>query len=110
MSFELNGVFYQTDKEGYLENPENWNKEVAEYMASTVDTELTPEHWQVIEILRDYYQEYGYPPQVKVIVKTMQKRFGTEKGNYKYFYQLFPKGPYLQAYKIAGVSNPCKWM
>lgn len=103
MGFEINGRIYETDENGYLQNPEAWNKEAAEYLARIAGLELTAEHWEVINILRDYYQEYGYPPQMKVIAKEMKKRLGAEKGNRKYFYQLFPGGPYNQAFKIAGI-------
>lgn len=106
MSFKLKEKVYETDENGYLQNPEDWNKEVARYIAKVVGLKLTSEHWEVINILREYTQEYGYPPQMKVIARAMEKRLGAEKGNYKYFYKLFPKWPYNQAYKIAGVPMP----
>jgi TusE/DsrC/DsvC family sulfur relay protein len=65
---------------------------------------LTEEHWVVIDIIRDYYEEYGYPPQMKIIVKEMKKLLGIEKGTQRYFYKLFPAGPYKHAYKIAGIQ------
>ncbi|MEW5767836.1 MAG: TusE/DsrC/DsvC family sulfur relay protein [bacterium] len=71
MSFELNRKTYETDENGGLQNPEDWNEEVAKYLARGEEIELTSEHWKVIDILRHYYQEYGYPPQMKVIVKKM---------------------------------------
>ncbi|MDI6792243.1 MAG: TusE/DsrC/DsvC family sulfur relay protein [bacterium] len=106
MSFELNRKTYETDENGCLQNPEDWNKKVAKYLARGVEIDLTSEHWKVIDILRHYYQEYGYPPQMKAIVKKMEKRFVSEKANHKYFYKLFPQGPYNQAYKIAGIPMP----
>ncbi len=106
MSFELNEKFYETDENGYLQNPDDWNKDVAVYMAKITVLELTPEHWEVIKSIRNYYHEYQSPPALKIIAKEMERRLGTEKGSKDYFFQLFPRGQYQQAYKIAGVPMP----
>ena len=106
MGFELNGKVYETDDNGYLQNPDDWNKEAARYMAKVVGLELTSEHWEVIGILREYYHQYQYPPALKIIAKEMGHRLGSEKGSKGYFFQLFPGGQYRQAYKIAGVPMP----
>lgn len=107
MSFELNGRIYETDENDYLQNPDDWNEDVAEYIADMVGIKLTQEHKVVIGLIRDYYQEYGCAPYLGVIVKIMGQKLGEgEKANRKYFFYLFPQGPYLQAYKIAGVPMP----
>lgn len=104
--FEINGKTYKIDENSYLQNPDEWNKDVAEYMAEIDGVKLTSEHWKVINFIRDYYQEYQYSPALKVIAKEMGKRLGSEKGSKRYFFQLFPRGPYRQGYKIAGVPMP----
>lgn len=102
--FELNGQPYETDADGFLQDANQWNKGIAEYMAKGCGITLTLEHWNVIGILRNYYQEYGYPPQMKIIAREMKKMLGEEKGNAWYFHELFPQGQYNQAFKIAGIS------
>lgn len=106
MGFELNGKIYETDENGYLKNPDDWDENVAEYIAKMVKIELTLDHWEVIKIARNYYQKYRYAPIVRIIVQEMKNIFEPKKATHKYFYNLFPEGPYNQTYKIAGVQMP----
>ena len=105
-SFELNGRTYQTDEDGYLVNIEEWSKEVGEYLAKQEELEMTEAHWEVINFLREYYEEYKIAPMIKILVKAIAKKFGSEKGNTKYLYDLYPEGPAKQACKIAGLPKP----
>ena len=105
-SFELNGRTYQTDEDGYLVNIEEWCKEVGEYLAKEEGLEMTKSHWEVINFLREYYEEYKIAPMIKILVKAIAKKFGSEKGNTKYLYDLYPEGPAKQACKIAGLPKP----
>jgi len=105
-SFELNGRTYQTDEDGYLVNIEEWSKEVGEYLAKQEELEMTEVHWEVINFLREYYEEYKIAPMIKILVKAIAKKFGSEKGNTKYLYDLYPEGPAKQACKIAGLPKP----
>lgn len=106
MSFEINGKTYETDEEGYLLNLMEWTKEAAEHMAEEEKVPLTDNHWEVIDFLREYYNEYQIAPAVRVLTKAIGKKFGAEKGNSKYLYDLFPYGPAKQACKIAGLPKP----
>ena len=40
-SFEFNGKTIETDDEGYLQTLDNWNKEIAEYLAKSEGIVLT---------------------------------------------------------------------
>ncbi len=62
--------------------------------------ELTENHWEVINFLREYYEEYQIAPAVRVLTKAIGKKLGKDKGNSKYLYELFPYGPAKQACKI----------
>ncbi len=106
MSFELNGATYETDEDGYLLNLDQWSKEVADYLAAEEDVEMTEAHWEVINFLREYYEEYKIAPMIRILTKAIGKKLGKEKGNTKYLYELYPGGPAKQACKIAGLPKP----
>ena len=105
-AFDLNGKAYETDEEGYLVNLSDWNEDVAQFLAQQENVELTPNHWEVINFLREYYTEYQIAPAIRVLTKAIGKKLGADKGNNKYLYELFPYGPAKQACKIAGLPKP----
>lgn len=106
MSIEVNGKVLETDEEGYLANLNDWEPGVAEAMAKEDDLDLTDEHWDIINFLREYYEEYQIAPAVRVLTKAVGKKLGKEKGNSKYLYSLFPYGPAKQACRYAGLPKP----
>ncbi|MAQ72858.1 MAG: sulfurtransferase TusE [Gammaproteobacteria bacterium] len=106
MTIEVNGKTLETDEEGYLANLNDWEKEVASVMAEAEDLELGDDHWEIINFLREYYEEYQIAPAVRVLTKAVGKKLGKDKGNSKYLYELFPYGPAKQACKFAGLPKP----
>lgn len=106
MALEVNGQTIATDEEGYLENLADWNEDIAKAMAEAEDVTLSDEHWEIINFLREYYEEYQIAPAVRVLTKAVGKRLGKDKGNSKYLYSLFPYGPGKQACKYAGLPKP----
>ncbi len=106
MSIEVNGKTMETDEEGYLANLNDWEPGVADFMAKEDDTELSDDHWEVINFLREYYEEYQIAPAVRVLTKAIGKKMGKDKGNSKYLYELFPYGPAKQACRYAGLPKP----
>jgi len=96
----------EVDEEGFLVNLGDWTKEIAEEMAKGDDVELSDEHWEVINFLRDYYEEYQIAPAVRVLTKAIGKKMGKDKGNSKYLYSLFPYGPGKQGCRFAGLPKP----
>jgi TusE/DsrC/DsvC family sulfur relay protein len=106
MTFELASKTYHTDEEGYLIELADWSEAVAELMAKQEDTPLTPEHWEVIYFLREYYAEYHIAPAIRILTKGIGRKLGKDKGNTQYLYQLFAYGPAKQACKYAGLPKP----
>ncbi|MFV0515391.1 MAG: TusE/DsrC/DsvC family sulfur relay protein [Jhaorihella sp.] len=106
MSYQVNGHTIEHDEEGYITNLSDWNKELALEIARTENIEMDDERWEVVNFLRDYYEEYQIAPAVRVLIKAIKKSMGPEKGNNKYMYELFPYGPAKQACKIAGLPKP----
>ena len=106
MSIAINDTTIETDEEGYILILSDWSVEVAQHLAEEEKIELSDNHWEVINFLREYYNEYQIAPAVRVLTKAIGKQFGAEKGNSKYLYELFPYGPAKQACKIAGLPKP----
>jgi len=106
MSYEVNGTTVEHDEEGYIMDLSVWNKDLAALIAKDENIDMNEEHWEVVNFLRDYYEEYQIAPAVRVLIKAVKKSMGKEKGNNKYLYTLFPYGPAKQACKIAGLPKP----
>lgn len=106
MALEVGGKSVETDEEGYLVNLADWDEEIANELAKSEGVEMTENHWEVVNFLREYYNEYQIAPAVRVLTKAIGKKLGPEKGNSKYLYELFPYGPAKQACKIAGLPKP----
>ncbi len=105
---EYNGVSYDVDKHNYLLNLSDWSEELALHIASLENIEMSDEHWEVVRFIRQFYIEFNTSPAVRMLVKAMAKEYGPEKGNSRYLYSLFPKGPAKQATRIAGLPKPAK--
>jgi dissimilatory sulfite reductase related protein len=96
----LAGTPIEVNDEGFLENPDDWNEDIARAIAADEDiAEMTPRHWQVIEFMRKEYAEKGTGPTVRILGKTSGVPV-------KELYQLFPKGPAKVAAKVAGIPKP----
>ena len=106
MSYSVNGATVEHDEEGYITNLNDWSKELANVIAKEEKIEMDDEHWEIVNFLREYYDEYQIAPAVRVLIKAIKKKWGKEKGNNEYMYELFPYGPAKQACKIAGLPKP----
>ena len=106
MSYQLDSQTIDADEEGYITDISAWTKELAGLIAKDEDIDMGDDHWEVVNFLRDYYEEYQVAPAVRVLTKAVKKSLGPEKGNSGYLYELFPYGPAKQACKIAGLPKP----
>jgi TusE/DsrC/DsvC family sulfur relay protein len=103
---DIAGKSVEVDEEGYLVNLADWDEDVAAYLAKEEKVEMSENHWEVVNFLREYYSEYQIAPAIRVLTKAISKKLGADKGNNKYLYELFPYGPAKQACKIAGLPKP----
>lgn len=106
--FIFDGNEIETDSEGYLKDTTQWNEAMAAVIAEQEGISLSVEHWEVVRFVRGFYLEFNTSPAIRMLVKAMANKFGEEKGNSRYLYRLFPKGPAKQATKIAGLPKPVK--
>ena len=105
---EYQGQIIETDPQGYLKNVQDWQPELMPLLAQEEEIELTDDHIEVILFVRDFYIEFNTSPAIRMLVKAMSKKYGEDKGNSRYLYRLFPKGPAKQATKLAGLPKPVK--
>lgn len=94
------------DKEGYLLNLQDWTEAVALELARGMNIELTPQHWEVLYVMRGFHQRRGISPIMRILVKLVEKELGPDKGNSLYLLKLFPESPARVASKIAGLPRP----
>jgi dissimilatory sulfite reductase related protein len=94
------GTPVEVDAEGFLQQPEQWNEQIAAEIAAEGGIEqLSDRHWLVIRYMRDTYLESGTAPSIR----TLGKASGVP---IKELYALFPKGPAKLAARIAGIPKP----
>ena len=94
------------DKDGYLKRLEDWDRDVARHLAQQENLCLSPEHWEIIELLRGFYREFELSPAMRALVKYVGLNLGADKGRSIYLMQLFPPSPAKIASKIAGLPRP----
>ena len=75
-------------------------------IAAAENLELTPAHWEILELLRAYYRDYDSSPAMRALVKYCAIKLGPEKGKSIYLMSLFPGSPAKIGSKIAGLPKP----
>ncbi len=96
----LGGKEIEVDEDGFIQDPEAWDKDVAVDLAKTEGVEdMTEEHWKLVNYLRDYYLKFQIAPMIRKLCK--ETGFDLKK-----VYELFPSGPAKGACKVAGLPKP----
>jgi len=99
-TFTQGSISIEVDEDGFMQEPERWDKEVAAALATTEGVDdLTDEHWKLVDYLRNYYLQFGVAPMIRKLCK--ETGFDLKK-----VYQLFPSGPAKGACKVAGLPKP----
>jgi tRNA 2-thiouridine synthesizing protein E len=100
------GVRLPIDAKGYLMDWQRWSPAVASAMAAADGIELTEDHWLVLRLFREYFEQFEIEPPMRALVRLARERLGEDKGNSRYLYRLFPDGPATQACRYAGLPRP----
>jgi TusE/DsrC/DsvC family sulfur relay protein len=96
----LGGKELDIDEDGFIQEPEKWDKAVAEDIAKTEEAyPMSDDHWKVVNYLRNYFLEFEIAPPIRMVTK--QTGF-----DLKTIYKLFPGGPAKGACKVAGLPKP----
>ena len=101
----LGGMEIEVDEDGFIQEPDKWNNEVAEDLGKieaayeSGQDKMGEEHWKLVNYLRDYYLQYEIAPPIRMLTR----KTGLDL---KKVYELFPKGPAVGACKVAGLPKP----
>ena len=105
---ELNvaGQSIALDKDGFLQSLDDWSMEAAHALASLEGIELSPEHVEILLLLREFYSEFQLSPATRPLIKYTALKLGPEKGNSMHLNRLFNGTPAKLAAKLAGLPKP----
>jgi len=94
------------DQDGHLIHLQDWSPEIAEILASREGLLLDSARWELIELVRAFYQEYQLAPNMRALVRYTKEKLGQEKGNSLYINRLFQGSPARQIARLAGLPKP----
>ena len=88
------------DPDGFMINPELWDKEIACAIADEegID-EMSEQHWKIVIFIRTYWKEHDLAPPVRMICQ--EAGVGARQ-----IYKLFTAGPARGACRVAGLPKP----
>lgn len=102
----INGISVAVDQEGFLVDLNDWNEPVAEALANAEGITLQAEHWEILRVLREFYQEFQLSPATRPLIKYTALKLGPDKGNSMHLNRLFKGTPAKLAAKLAGLPKP----
>lgn len=104
-TIEVDGKSIEVTDNGYLVDHNDWSEAVAEFIAKDEEVDMTEQHWDVVNYLRDeHINNGGNEPNERTIQKAMGKKWGSKPSS-KDMYDMFPLMPSKQGRKIAGLSQ-----
>ncbi|MBF7691539.1 MULTISPECIES: TusE/DsrC/DsvC family sulfur relay protein [Acinetobacter] len=96
----------ELDQDGHLVNYTDWNESVAQQLAESLDLHLTAWHFKVLNGVRQFYQQFGYAPATRPLIKFLMKTVDGEITN-MILQQQFNTGLVArQLSRLAGVPKP----
>ena len=90
----------------YLSKLPLWTPDSASQLAAEEQLQLGPEHLEVLQVARDFFDQYGFSPSMRPLCKAVAADLSVEKGRSIYLLQLFPGSPAVLVAKFAGLPKP----
>ena len=90
----------------YLGCLADWSIDQASAAAETSGIDFGPEHIVILEVARQFFDDYGFSPSMRPLCKTLSARLGVDKGRSLYLNHLFPGSPAKQIALLAGLPKP----
>ena len=106
LSMTVNGKTIALRADGRLDDLQQWSEPVAEALAAREGLTLNAKHWEVIHLMREYYQEFNISPVLKLLKNALLEKYGKEKAGQDYLGDLFPRHVLIQGTRIAGIPLP----
>ena len=79
---------------------------MAHELAAQDEITLNEQHWEIINLVRQYYDDYRVSPPTRVLAKLVTEQLGPDKGRSIYLMQLFTARYAKYVSKIAGLPKP----
>lgn len=99
-TLDIDGRSFEVDGDGFLQQPTEWNDEVAALIAKFDGIEeMSDKHWAIVHYIRKHWEETDMAPMVRNICKETGVRL-------REIYELFPLGPARGACRVAGLPKP----
>lgn len=102
----VGGELVELDADGHLSEPQKWRPAFATAMAELDGRRLGPDHWWLIDFVREYHHRYGTPPLMRVVVAAFRQQKADAGLSSRELYRLFPDNPVRQACRYGGLPKP----
>jgi tRNA 2-thiouridine synthesizing protein E len=94
------------NEHGFLVDWQAWTVPIAHTLAATEPLTLTDQHFEIIHVIRHFYQTHQHIPSVRLLTKTIKMALGPEKASSVYLHTLFPETLLRTLCKCAGLPKP----
>lgn len=71
----------QLDQDGHLVDYTIWNEDVAQELAKSLDLNLTPWHFEILQAVRQFYAQFGHSPATRPLIKFLMKSVSPDINN-----------------------------
>lgn len=97
---------YELTSSGRLKYLSQWSEAAATWLAKRENLILTDAHWEILNLMRAYYENYNISPIRKLLKKEIREKLCDAKAEDGYLDKLFPNDVLAQGTRIAGLPIP----
>lgn len=101
------GSVLELDEEGHLVDYTQWTPAVAQQLADTLSVTLTDDHYQILQQVRAFHDEFNHPPSTRPLIKYLMKTLPDMNISNQQLQQMFSTGLVARhVNRIAGLPKP----